>query len=552
MAEKGMMGKLLIDEGLLNEDQLNKALDAQKQMGGRLGYHLIRMGFINVSRLSQFLKDSMGIIPFNIADENKIGEILDILPSDLARFYNVIPMEKKNNILTVAIADLDNPRLIPALEEYTGLKIDPLICPREVIVEALEKFYGFKRDPAIQILKGSDNLFILSGKEMKIKPLHWSTLKPDSSAVDWLRASLAEAIRVGCRRIIIKPTMDSLRIAFQTGDLVEDRFLLHPRKEEEMSSLIEELAKLKDLGKRAEIEGRFRVQIENRFLSLNVQKIQTIQGRRYSLTIYDEKIFCKEWEKLQSGLLQREVDSFEKALNEKNGMVIVSGPMGSPISSVYYAILEFVKGKYKNPFSIESNCLFTINNLIQVELSRIEETTLSEQVTLALKDSADFLAVNPIRDRSSAEILFFASAKIPAVAVFHQESCLQTLKWLLKNGFKSPIRAGILKGILSVSSISLLCPHCKIPLESTGLKYQLYTRQGCQHCLSLDYTPYKIFLEWIPMNKEIAPSSEEDIRESIENSRKSLNYPLSLAEKILEEAKKGEIDGSEVRRALKI
>jgi len=111
MAEKEMMGKLLIDEGLLNEDQLNKALDAQKQMGGRLGYHLIRMGFINVSRLSQFLKDSMGIIPFNIADENKIGEILDILPSELARFYNVVPIEKKNNILTVAIADLDNPKI---------------------------------------------------------------------------------------------------------------------------------------------------------------------------------------------------------------------------------------------------------------------------------------------------------------------------------------------------------------------------------------------------------------------------------------------------------
>jgi len=106
-------------------------------------------------------------------------------------------------------------------------------------------------------------------------------------------------------------------------------------------------------------------------------------------------------------------------------MVIISGPMGSPISSVYYAILEFVKGKYRNPFSIESNCLFTLNNIIQVELSRIEETTLSEQVTLALKDSADFLAVNPIRDRSSAEILFLHLQKLKRLMFFIKKAAFR-------------------------------------------------------------------------------------------------------------------------------
>lgn len=549
---KNMMGKLLIEEGLLNEEQLNIALKAQKENGGRLGYHLIRLGFINVSRLSQFLKDAMGVVPFNISEDTKIKDVLDIIPASLARFYNVIPIEKKGDVLTVALADLDNPMLIPALEELTGLKIDPLICPREVVVEALEKFYGFKSDQSVVISRSSDNLFILSNKEMKIKPLHWSALKPDSSAVDWLRATLVEAIRIGCRRVLIKPNIDFLRIAFQSGNLIEDRFLLNPRKEEEFSLLIEELAKLKEARKRPEVEGRFRVQIENRFLSLNVHKIQTIQGRRYRLTIYDEKIFVNEWEKIREKLCSRESESLEKSLSEKNGLIVICGTSPSAISSTYYTIIEAVKRRYKNMFSIENNCLFNILNINQVELSRVEETSLSEQITLAMKDTADFIAVNPLKDRGSAELIFLASANIPTLAVLYQDNPESALKWLLRNGFKSPIRAGILKGILSVIAITDLCPDCKIPLESTFSKYQLWTRQGCQKCLSLDFLPYSIFFEWIPIKSEYAPSSLEDIENTIYGAKQFLNYPLSIEERIMEVAKKGEIDGSEVRKILKI
>jgi type IV pilus assembly protein PilB len=548
MTDKSMMGELLIEEGLLTKEQLGQALLDQKQKGGRLGYHLIRLGYLNVTRLSQFLKESMGLIPYNISETSDVSEAVNLFPATLARFYNVVPLERKGNTLTVALADLDNPRLIPALEEYTGLKIDPLICPRDVVVKALEKFYGFQNDPGVQYMPTGDNLFILSSKEKHIHSLHWSKLNPDSSAVEWLRTSLVEAIRIGCRRLVIRPTEDSLRIAFQNGEELEDRFSLHQRKEEEMGSLIEELARLKDRKKRAEQEGRIRLQIENRYISIHVHKLQTLQGRRYRLTLYDEKIFEKEWGRLRECLSNVEASSLESCLNEAKGVVLISGPMGPAISGVYYSILELIKSRFRSPFSIEMHALVNLSKIVQVELSRVEETTMAEQITLALKDEADCLGVFPLKDRSTAEIVFLAAAKASILGVIHQGNAAVTLKWLLRNGFKSPIRAGLLKGILSVVPVSKLCPHCQIPVDSPGLKFQLYTRQGCAKCLSMDTMPYETFLEWHPITKEIAPSEEGESDDSLERSSALLNYPQSLKEKILERARKGEIDGSEVRR----
>ncbi len=548
MSEKSMMGELLIEEGLLTKEQLGNALREQKQKGGRLGYHLIRLGYLNVNRLSQFLKESMGLIPYNISESGDGSEAAALFPATLARFYNVVPLERKGNTLTVALADLDNPRLIPALEEYTGLKIDPLICPRDAVVTALEKFYGFQNDPGVQYMPTGDNLFILTSKEKKIHSLHWSKLNPDSSAVEWLRTALIEAIRIGCRRLVIRPTEDSLRIAFQNGDELEDRFLLYQRKEEEMGTLIEELARLKDKKKRAEQEGRIRIQIENRYLSLHVHKLQTLQGRRYRLTLYDEKIFEREWGKLKECLSGAESSSFESALREPRGIVIISGPMGPAISGVYYSVLELVKAGSRAPFSIEMHALVNLSRVVQVELSRVEETTMAEQITLALKDEADFIGAFPIKDRATAEIFFLAAAKASLLGVIHQGSAAATLKWLLRNGFKSPIRAGLLKGIVSVVPVSKLCPHCQIPVDAPGLKFPIYTRQGCAKCLSMDTLPYETFLEWHPITKEIAPSEEGEVEKALDRAKTLLNDPPTMKEKILDRARKAEIDGSEVRR----
>lgn len=553
MDQKPVMGEMLLREGLLTRQQLDAALEAQRREGGRLGYHLIRLGYLNVHRLSQFLQDSMGLIPYDLARWIQDPSVVEHIPAGLAQFYQVVPVGKSGNTLTVAIADLDNPSIVPALQELTGLAIDPVVCPRETVIRALEQLYGVAKDPGFLRSQSGDHLFVLSSAIRRIRPLHWSSLKPDSSANDWLRTVLAEAIRMGCRTVHIRPDENALRVAFKVGDRLEERFALSARKREEMDALLAELAQLKDRKQSPRQEGRIRLQVESRFLSLHVKALPTLQGARFHLTLYEEKVFQRDWERVSAQLGPREKESLEAALDGGPGLLVVAGAAGPGLNLVYYALLAFLRRKFQPVTSLEEYCPLSLEGVSQVEVSRQEGATWPELIAVALKQEPALLACHPLRDRSSAELLFLAAAHTRALGVLNQPDAAGALRWLLKNQFRSPLRAGVLKGVLSVASIPLLCPDCRLPIEvpgRSGRVYALYTRQGCEHCLTWESLPTEEILEWHPLGpKTLELLDREPDREALQKALQD-EGGTPLSQRVYDRALAGELDGNEAREHL--
>ncbi len=547
-----VMGELLLKEGLLNREQLEEALCEQRRMGGRLGYHLIRLGHLNVTRLSQFLRETMGLIPYDLVEWIKDPSITELIPSNLAQFYQVVPVEVRDNVLCVAIADLDNPRLIPALEELTGMAIDPVVCPREVVVKALEQFYGISKDPGVVRSPAGDNLFILSLPSAHIRPLHWSTLKADSSATEWFRTIMAEAIRIKCRTVVIKPEGDALRVAFRTDEKLEDRFQLHPRKQGEMDALLGDLARLRDKRRGSRLEGRIRLQVESHFLSLHVKALGTLQGNRYTLTLYDEKLFQSDWSEQAAGFSGIERAGIEKAFDASQGLFLVVGAPGPGLTSLYYALLAHAKERFKFIIALEEYALLPMNGVAQVEVSR-QESSWAEQTTLAMKQEPELLAINPLKERQTTELALLAASRAPVLGVLHQPDAAAAIKWMLRNGFRSALRAGVLKGILTHASIPRLCPHCKIPVESAGADGRpvtLYTRQGCERCMGWDALHAEPFLEWLPLSSSTVPLEEAESTPA--NARRLVEEASgeTLQRRILRRALDGAVDGAEARQYL--
>ena len=548
-----VMGELLLREGILTEAQLAKALDAQKSSGGRLGYHLIRLGYVNVQRLSQFMRDSMGLIPYDLPQWIKDPTVIDLIPGNLAQFYQVVPVEKNGAQLTVAIADLDNPSLIPALEELTGLTIDPVVCPRETVIRALEQFYGVAKDPGVVRNIAGDHLFVLALQSKRIRPIHWSALKPDSSAAEWLRTVLAEAIRNGSRTVFIKPDEQALRIAFKGSDNVEDRFALSPQKRQEMDALLIELARLKDRRVSPRQEGRVRLQVEGRFLTLHVKQLSTLQGNRYTLTLYDEKVLAREWQRLMEQLGPAEREGIQDAFAADSGLVLLTGAPGPGISEVYYTLLDRLARIFKPTVALEEYSLLAVEGASQMEVSREREATWPELITLALKQEPALFSCFPIKERRSMELALLAASHTRVLGVLHQPDAVSALRWLLRNQFRSPLRAGVLKGILTVASVAQLCPYCKLPTEMTGrdgTPLTLYTRQGCEHCLRWESLPTIEVLEWLPMTEGARAylSDEpkaEDLRRAVENAGGT-----PLAQRLLGLAKEGLLDAQDAREYL--
>ena len=548
-----VMGELLLREGILTETQLTRALDEQKRAGGRLGYHLIRLGYVNVQRLSQFMRDSMGLIPYDLPQWIKDPSVIDLIPGNLAQFYQVIPVEKDGPMLTVAIADLDNPSIIPALEELTGLTIDPVVCPRETVIRALEQFYGVAKDPGVVRNLAGDHLFVLALHGKRIRPIHWSALKPDSSAAEWLRTVLAEAIRTGSRTIYVKPDEQALRIAFKGADNIEDRFALAPQKRQEMDALLIELARLRDHRSSPRQEGRVRLQVEARFLTLHVKQMSTLQGNRYTLTLYDEKVLARDWQRLMSQLAPAEREGIQDCLAGGNGLLLLTGAPGAGISEVYYTLLGPLARAFKPTVALEEYSLLAVEGAAQMEVSREREATWPELITMALKQEPALFALFPIKERRSMELALLAAAHTRVLGVLHQPDAASALRWLLRNQFRSPLRAGVLKGILTVASVAQVCPHCKLPIEvpgRDGLPLALFTRQGCEHCLRWESLPTTEVLEWLPMTEGARglladEPKPEDLRRVIVEAG---GVPLS--QRLLVLAQEGLLDAQDAREYL--
>ena len=550
---KPVMGQLLIQEGLLTESQLREALDAQHHQGGRLGYHLIRLGHVNVQRLSQFLRESMGLIPYDLTQWIADPTITEALPANIAQFYQVVPVERKGNTLTVAIADLDNPSLVPALEELTGLSIDPLVCPRETVVRALERFYGVAKDPGVVRNFSGDHLFILSSNAPRIRPLHWSTLKADSSATDWLRTALAEAIRQGCRTVTVRPAETNLKIGFKTSGVVEDRFALHARKREEMDALLRELARIKDPGRSARMEGRVRLQVGTRFLTLHVKGMATLQGTRYTLTLYDEKVFLREWKNVAEQLGEVERASLEAAFEGGPGLVLLCGAPGSGMEHIYYALLQWLTQRHEPSVSLEEYALATLDRVAQMEASRQEGSTWPELISLALKQEPAVFGCYPVKERNSMELTLLAAAHTRVLAVLHQPDALSAIRWMLRNQFRSPLKAGVLKGILTVASLPALCPHCRLPLEvrgKDGRTFSVYTRQGCERCLAWESLPTEEILEWLPLGVSAKSLVADEPSQADFENYLTERGATAMASRVAQRARLGQVDGREAQDLL--
>ncbi len=548
-----VMGELLLMEGLLTKEQLSAALEAQRHDGGRLGYHLIRLGFVNVQRLSQFLRESMGLIPYDLAQWISDPTVTEVLPANIAQFYQVVPVEKKGNTLTVAIADLDNPSLVPALEELTGLTIDPLVCPRETVIRALEHFYGVSKDPGVVRNLSGDHLFVLKSSPKRIRPLHWSTLKPDSSATDWLRTSLAEAIRSGCRTVYIKPGETSLKIAFKHAERVEDRFALHPKKREEMDALLRELARIRDTSHGARLEGRVRLQVDSRFLTVHVKGLATLQGTRYTLTLYDERYFLRDWKKLSEQLDDVERSSLEEILRGGSGLILLCGAPSSGLNQVFYALMARLKDTLQPAVSLEEYSLLSLDGIAQMEVSRQEGATWPELMAMALKQEPRLFACFPVRERASMELAFLAAAHTRVLGVLHQPGAAAALRWLYRNQFRSPMRAGVLKGILTVASVPQLCPECRLPVDVTGREghaYPLYTRQGCEQCLTWESLPTEEILEWHPVDASLQSALEKELTPEDVRQHLMSQGGVPIEERVLQRCRDGKVDGQEARTYL--
>jgi type IV pilus assembly protein PilB len=343
--ERRLLGDLLIESGLVSRDGLRSALDAQGLAGGRLGWHLVRMGNVVPAAFHMFLEEHLEALRPDLVEGVLGGEAAGLLPARLAHHYGMVPVrETGDGVLEIAMAGADEPRLGPALRALTGLRIEPVICPPSLIGAALARHYPAEIEPGVAFRPFADNLLVVAETRRRLRPRDLVDLGAASPSAEWLRSIVAEALRHGARRIEIEPRSEWVDLIV-TGSEGRCHPVALPRGSYAgIAALIEGLARIGARGKLLPREGRFLVEDRGRRVLVSVLALPGLEGRLYVLDLREERVAGPTAADLSATLpgLREAIDALAAA---GRGLLVVAVPGPSEWASALDAILALLGGR---------------------------------------------------------------------------------------------------------------------------------------------------------------------------------------------------------------
>ncbi len=495
---KHPLGKLLVALKYATPEQVKEGLTAQKkEPETKLGQHLRRLGHITDEQLARALAKQNSVPYVDLADPSKISpEVLKLATADQVREYQVIPVLKKGNTLTVAAAhilefyDLDNLRFI------FGCDVNWCMSSARQLMMIAHNFYG--ADDAIkEAFAGRDpNSVDFS----KIKDDVVTDAEDEDGVVAQLVHSvISDAIKKRASDIHIEPMENKLRIRYRVDGNCAEMECPPKRLQGSILSRVKILSGMDIAEKRKPQDGRIKTRFEERDIDLRVSALPCSHGESVVMRILDKTKNLVSVEQL--GMYSGDFDRFKKVMDKPNGVFLVTGPTGSGKTTTLYAALTMLNRPDIKIITAEDPVEYNLSGINQSQVRHNIGLTFARILRAMLRQAPNIILVGEIRDMETAEIAVQASLTGHLVfSTLHTNDAPSSLTRLINMGVKPFLVASAVQAILAQRLMRRLCPHCKRPYEATDaeLKAVGFTREqiagktfyepvGCQRCNGAGY-----------------------------------------------------------------
>ncbi len=369
------IGELLLKAQLITEDQLNQALEEQKQSGGRLGEHLVRLGHVSEEDILDCLSQQFGVPSINLRHFDIEDSIIRLIPADVARKYHFIPVSKTGATLTVAMSDPTNVFAMDDITFITGYRVEPVVASEEALREAIDKYFGTTH--ALELKKVMDDLSTVDeaslevldeDEEIDVADLEASA--DEAPVVRLVNIILTDALKRGASDIHIEPYEKSFRVRFRIDGVLYE--IMNPplKLKDAISSRIKILAKLDIAEKRLPQDGRIRLKMKfqgkPKELDYRVSTLPTLHGEKIVLRLLDKANLMLDMTKL--GFEKASLKWFEEAIFSPYGMVLVTGPTGSGKTNSLYSAITRINSPETNIMTAEDPVEFQLPGINQVQM----------------------------------------------------------------------------------------------------------------------------------------------------------------------------------------
>lgn len=497
IAPKKRLGEVLMERGVITEDQVKIGLHEQKLRNKRLGAVLIELGFVTDSIIRDALSENTGhsSIDLNntVIDANAIG----MVPQDLARRFKVLPISynKAAHELTLAMADTFN---IVALDQIRGLhdrnlEIVPMLGSDADIARIIEEIYGF--DLSIDGI-----LREIETGEVDLQSVQSAAGGQYSHPmVRLINGLMADAVQRDASDIHFEPEEGFLRIRYRIDGVLRQVRSLHESYWPAMVVRLKVISGMNIAESRAPQDGRVSMSLMGRPIDFRVASQPTTYGENVVLRVLDRRKGIVPLENL--GMSSSNLHAIKLMLAKPEGVILVTGPTGSGKTTTLYSVLNHINTEGVNIMTMEDPVEYPMPMIRQTSINEAAKMGFAEGIRSMMRQDPDVILVGEIRDAVTAEMAFRASMTGHQVfSTLHTNSAVGSMSRLSDLGVLPDILADNLIGILAQRLIRKLCNKCKKPQEIGELERKLlgldpevgnitvFEADGCSFC---GYTGYK-------------------------------------------------------------
>ncbi|MDP2892577.1 MAG: GspE/PulE family protein [Bacillota bacterium] len=526
-----MMGEMLLEEGLITQDQLNEALRIQKTTRQKLGEILIEGGVVTEDQILDMLGKQYHL-PF--IDLTKVAvqpEAAASINVNLARKYTLIPVKREDPFITIATADPLDFYALDDIRVATGLIVKPVIAFKKQILEAIEKNYaGHTARAAAHDLR-------LESKEEKIEETDLLLEGVNRAPVVRLVQSIIQyAVKKNASDIHIEPLENELRVRVRIDGELQETMRTPIAAHSAVTTRIKIMGKMDIAEKRIPQDGRINDVIEGKNIDMRISVMPTVYGEKIVIRLLNKSDALITKKNL--GLTPENEALLDMIIKNPHGMLLVTGPTGSGKTTTLYAILKEINAPTRNILTIEDPVEYEIPGVNHTQVNVKAGLTFASGLRAILRQDPDIVMVGEIRDSETAQIAVRAAITGHLVlSTLHTNDAASTITRLVDMGTEPFLVSSSLVGIIAQRLVRKLCSSCREACTPSGSEMKLldisapqeiFKPKGCNLCNFTGFKGRMAIFEIIVVDRKIrdminAGANADEIRdEAIKAGTKTL------------------------------
>ena len=504
------LGELMIQQGLISQDQLRIALIEQEQNDIPLGRQLVRLGFVSEIMVRDLVAHTIGQESIDLTTVVADADALSMVPEDFSRRYHLLPVayEDTTKTMVVAMADMFNVVALDQLRAMLGgqIQLKPVLAADAQLEEHIDQFYGYELSV--------DGIL----REIETGEIDYQSLTADGDeytqpVVRLVGALLMDAVKRGASDIHFEPEYAFLRIRYRIDGVLQQVRSLHKSYWPGVAVRLKVISGMDIAETRAPQDGRLNMNLCGRPIDFRVSAHPTIHGENIVLRVLDRERSIIPLERM--GLRTSTLEQLKLMMTRPEGILVVTGPTGSGKTTTLYSLLSHRNTEAVNIMTLEDPVEYPVTMMRQTSVAEVNKIDFANGIRSIMRQDPDIILVGEVRDADTATMAFRAAMTGHQVfTTLHTNSALGAFPRLIDIGISPDIMAGNIIGVVAQRLVRVLCPHCKEPVKPSederkilGVKrneaIQIFKHKGCKRCNQNGYRGRMAIMELLRIDSDM-------------------------------------------------